>query len=103
DDEDVRGADARYDEVPSLDVRLWRIRAEVRAARVPAEVVQLVAAVGELDLADQPAVLRRGRVRVEDADRIAAAVAVPSGQDDVRERLGRRIHRHAGRRIERRV
>src|SRR5690606_30910767 len=73
------------------------------AARVPAEVVQLVAAVGELGLADQPAVLRRARVGVDDADRVLLAVLARRQQRDVRQLLGRRLGSQRGRRVERRI
>ena len=65
DDVDARGAEAGHDQVAPLDVRVRRVRAEHRGAGVPAEVVQLVAGVGHLDLADELAVgaRRSGRRR----------------------------------------
>src|SRR5262249_27832338 len=35
-----RGAEPRYNQVTAFDVRMWRIRAKGRAARVPSEVMQ---------------------------------------------------------------
>src|SRR5262249_42653750 len=40
---DARGAQSGHEQVAPLDVRVWGVRAEGRAAGVPAEVVQLVA------------------------------------------------------------
>ena len=63
--EDVnpRRVDPRHDQVAPLHVRMRRVRAEARAARVPAEVMQLVAGVRHVGLADQPAVALRRRDR----------------------------------------
>ena len=54
DDVDVRGAQARDEQVAALDVRMRRPRAQRRGARVPAEVVQLVADVGHVEPPGRP-------------------------------------------------
>ena len=89
-------------EIAALDVRVRRVGAEVRAAGVPAEVVQLVAAVGEVGPADQPAEARAGGVGVHHAERVALAVA-GGEQRHVGQLLGRRLGGEARGGIERRV
>ena len=58
DDVDVRRAQPGRDQVAPLDVRMRRVRTEMRAAGVPAEVVQLVAGAGHRDAPDDLAVGR---------------------------------------------
>ena len=63
----ARGAQARHDQIAPLDVGMGRVRAQARAARVPAEVVHFV--VGrELGLADDLAVARRAGIDVDRGD-----------------------------------
>src|SRR3954468_10754711 len=62
---------ARHDEIPTLYVRVRRVRTEVRAARVPAEVVQLVVAGRQIRLTDEAAVRPRTWVDVDDANGVA--------------------------------
>ena len=69
-DVDARGAQARDEQVAALDVRVRGPRAQRRGARVPAEVVQLVADVGHVEAADERAVGRRARLEVEHGDRV---------------------------------
>jgi hypothetical protein len=51
DDVDARGAEARHDKIAPLDMRVWRIWAKAGAASVPAEMVQLVAGLCQVELA----------------------------------------------------
>jgi hypothetical protein len=51
-DVDPRRAQARHDQIPPLDVRMRRPGTQGRAARVPAEMVQLVASVRHGDAID---------------------------------------------------
>ena len=51
---DARGAQPGHEQVAALDVRVRRPRAQRRRARVPAEVVQLVAHVGHVERGRRP-------------------------------------------------
>ena len=73
---DARAAQPGHEQVAALDVRVRRPRAERRGARVPAEVVQLVADVGHVEPADELPVGRRALLEVEHRDRVGRAVAV---------------------------
>src|SRR5438128_8529714 len=42
-DVDTRGSDPRHDQVAALDMRMRRVRAQAGRARVPAEMMELVA------------------------------------------------------------
>ena len=70
DDVDARGAQAGHEQVAALDVRVRRPRAQRRRARVPAEVVQLVADVGHVEPADDLAVGVRALLEVEHGQRV---------------------------------
>ncbi len=100
---DARGARARHDQVAPLHVRVRGVGAEVRAAGVPAEVVQFVVAVGQLRLPDDAAVRRGLWVGVHHADGVLAAVLAHVEQRHIGELLGRRLHRQGGRGIEGRI
>src|SRR5258708_932000 len=52
DDVNTRGADTRHDQVTPFDVRMRRIRAERRTTRVPTKVMQFIAKLWHLHLAD---------------------------------------------------
>ena len=69
---DARGPQAGHDQVPALHVRVRRVRAQRAAARVPAEVVQLVAEVRQVGPADHLAVPVGCRVDVEHGDRVGS-------------------------------
>ncbi len=56
DDMHARRAQPRYNQVAALDVRMRRIRAKGRAARIPAEMVQLIAELRQGHLAHTLAV-----------------------------------------------
>ena len=66
-DMDARRADARHDQVTALHVGMRSVRAEAGAARVPAEMMQLIVAVRHIHLADDMAVAGRGGIDVHDA------------------------------------
>src|SRR5262249_60115188 len=70
DDVDVRGTQPRSDEVAALDVGMGCVRTEMRAAGVPAEVVQLVAHARHSDSSDDLRVGRRLRVDVHNGETI---------------------------------
>ncbi len=100
---DARRLEAWHDEVAALDVRPRRRRAQCGAARVPAEVMQLVAGRRELDGRDDLAVGVRAALEVDHPERVRPRLLVGLEQRDVRERLLRRLHRELGRGIETRV
>src|SRR6266536_5143887 len=51
-DVNARRAEARYDQITPLDVRMRRIRAQCRTTGIPSKVVQFIARPGHLHLAD---------------------------------------------------
>jgi hypothetical protein len=75
-DVDAGGAQPGHEQVAPLDVRVRRPRAQRRRARVPAEVVQLVAGVGHVEPADEIPVGLRARLEVEDGEGVRPAVPV---------------------------
>src|SRR5207237_9038568 len=89
--------DARYDQIASLHVRMRSLRAEARAARVPAEVMQLVIVVGKIHLADDLAVSGRTRIDVDNAHSVTFPIFADVEQTDVGAALPRGLHRHARR------
>ena len=70
-DVNARRVDARHDQIPPLHVRMRRVRAQAGTAGVPAEVMQLVAGVRHVGLADETAVAVRLGIDVHDADRVS--------------------------------
>ena len=102
-DVNARRVDPRHDQIAPLHVRMRRVRAQARTARVPAEVMQLVAGVRHVGLPDQTAVALRVGIDVHDADRVGASFFVGIDQRQVGELLRRRLHRHLRRGIERRI
>ena len=97
----ARGAKAGHHQVAALHVRVRRVRAQARTARVPAEVVQLIARVGHLELAHHLPVGLRFRVHVDRGERIRRALPGRVQHRDVRQGFRRRLHRHLRRRVER--
>src|SRR5512132_859904 len=63
---DARGAQPGHDEVASLHMRMRRVRAQARRARVPAEMVEFVADLRRRHLADDLGIRRRFRIDVDD-------------------------------------
>jgi hypothetical protein len=98
---DAGRVDAAGDEIPPLHVGMRRVRAQARAAGVPAEVMELVADVRHVGLPDQAAVARRLRVEVEDPHRVGLALAGRVDERDVAKRFRLGLHRHPSGRIER--
>jgi hypothetical protein len=96
-------ADAWDDQVAALNVRMRRLRAQACAARVPAEVMQLVVAVGKICLTDELAVCGGSRIQIDHPYGVRLPVLADVEHRDIRQALGRRLHGHAGRRIEGRV
>jgi hypothetical protein len=105
DDVDAARSQARDDQVAALDVGVRGPGAERAGARVPAEVVQLVADVGHVEAADRRAVGRRVGVDVDDRQRVGLRVTVAAGvqRDDVGELLARALGGARGRRVEGRI
>ena len=69
----------------------------------PAEVMQFIARVGHVRLANQTAVASRLRVDVHDADRVAVSMRPRADERDVRELLRGRLRCEHRRRVECRV
>ena len=70
DDVNARRAQARHDEVAPLHMRVGRVGAKAGRARVPAEMVQLVAGIRHVDLADDLRVGARAGIDVDDGYRV---------------------------------
>jgi len=105
DDVDPARPQPGHDQVAALDVGMRRPRAQGARARVPAEVVQLVADVGHVQAPDRGAVGRRVGVDVDDGERVGLAVAVAARveRDDIGQLLGRALGGARGRGVERRI
>ena len=102
DDMQARRTQAGHDEIAALHMRMRRIRAEARRARVPAEVMQFVTGVGHIDPPDDLRIGRRRRIDVDDRDRVGLhAIGIEGCY--IGELLGRRLGCHARRWIERRI
>ena len=87
-------AHARHHQVTSLHVRMRRVRAQTGTARVPAEMVQLVARIRHVHATDDRAVRLRRRVEIHDGHRIGAIIRRWIQQSNVCQLLGRRFHGH---------
>src|SRR5215471_21270130 len=98
----ARRAQPGYHEVAPLDMRVWRVRAETGAARVPAEVVQFVTGIRHRHAADDLAVARRGWIDIDDRDFVGVSPLRVEARH-VSEALGRRARGHARRRIKARI
>jgi hypothetical protein len=99
---DAGGAQSRHDEISPLHMRMRRVGTKRGAARIPPEVVQLVARVRHRRAVDKLAIRGGLRVEIDDAERIGfRALDVEDGH--VGKLLGRSLHRHSGGRVERRV
>ena len=92
DNMDARGVDAGHDQVAALDVRMRRVGAKAGAAGVPSEMVQFVADVGHVQLADQVAVATGCGIDIHHAQRIGTMVAVRIQHRYVRQLFRRRLH-----------
>src|SRR6202795_2634820 len=94
-DVNPRRPDARHDQVATLHVRMRGLWTEARAASVPAKMVQLIIAAGKIYLPDEPAILRRTRLEVNDAYGIPLSIPSDVEQCNIREVFGRSLHCHA--------
>ena len=101
-DVDARGAQARHHQIAPLHVRMRHLRTQARRAGVPAEMVELVAGIRHRHRADDLGIGRRLRIDVDDRDAVGL---LPLGIErrHIGELFGRRLHRHARRRIEGRI
>ena len=96
------GPQARHDQVPAVAVVMAAARAQGAGARVPAEVVQLVAEVGQLGEADHGAVGRGVRINIHHGHRVGL-VGRPGKRGDVGQLLRGRGGRVARRAVEGRI
>ena len=74
DDMDARRIDAGHDQVAALHMGMRSVRAQAGAACVPAEMMQLVAGIRHVHLADNIAVTRGCGIDVHDAQSVVTAV-----------------------------
>ena len=93
-----RRSHAGHDEIAPLHMRVRRVRAEARAARVPPEVVQLVAGVGHFDTRDLSAVAWRCGIDVQHSKGVVGG-RVGIEQRHVGKRFRRGLHGHRRRRV----
>jgi hypothetical protein len=63
---DSRGADSRNHKIAALDVRVRSVGAQCRTAGVPAKMVEFISGIGQNDLSNATAVVRRRRVDIDD-------------------------------------
>src|SRR5262245_48544462 len=66
DDVNPRRSKTRYNQIPSFDMRMRRVRTERRTARVPSEMMQLIAKLWHLHFADTLPVCGRLRININD-------------------------------------
>ena len=76
-------------------MRVWALRAEARAARVPAEVMQLIVAVGKIHLTEKSTIRGGARIDVNHAHGVAPPIVPDVKQSDVSDVFRRGLHRHA--------
>src|SRR5580704_1193641 len=88
---------ARNDQVTTFHVRVRSLRAEARAARVPAKVMQLIIAVGKIHLAQDLTICGGAWLEVNDTHGVALPVLANVEQSHVSDLLRRGLHRHAWR------
>ena len=98
-DVDSRRSHARHHEIAPLHVRVRRVRAQARAARVPPEVVQLVAGAGHVDARDLCAVAGRCGIDIQHGKGVAGG-RVGIEQRHVGMCFHWRLHGHRRRRVE---
>lgn len=99
DDIDARRTQSGHDEITPLDMRMRSVRARAGAASVPTEMVQLIAGMRQVELADDRCIVRRARIDIDHGERVRhLALRIEGG--DVGERLGRSLGRQARRRVE---
>src|SRR5579862_860393 len=89
DDVDSRRTNARNDQVAALRVRVRRVGGQASAARVPAEMMQLIASVRHVEMADELAVLSRCRVHIDDSESIVSVVLLAVEQRNIRKLFNR--------------
>lgn len=92
---DARRAQARNDQEAALEKGVARQRRQRRRARIPPEVVKLVAGVRHRHRVDDLPVGRRAGLHVDDGERVGAG-KIRAQQQRIGERLGRRLHRKLG-------
>ena len=94
-DVDPRRTDAGHDQVATLHVRMRRLRTKTRAARIPAEVVQLIISAWKICLPDEPPIFGRVSVEVDHSHGIALSILAGVEQGNVCEAFWWGLHCHA--------
>jgi hypothetical protein len=75
------------------------LRAEARAASIPAEVMKLIVTAAEIHLPDDSAILRRVRIKANDTHAIVLSILAVVKQRNIGETFWRGLHRHSWRRV----
>ena len=83
----ARRMNSRHDQVPPLHVRMRRVGAEAGTAGVPAKMVEFIPWVRHVRPSDHAAVVLRGGVDVQDANRVRASILPGIDERDIRERF----------------
>ena len=102
DDVDAGRAQARHHEIAPLGMRMRRVGAKTRAARVPPIVVKLIAQIRHIDPAHDGRVAGRGGIDVDHRERVGD-IAPWRKRRNIGERLGRRLGGEPRRRVKRRI
>ncbi len=100
---DARRTQPRDDQVAPFKVGMGSVRAQGGTARVPAEVMQFIADIREIQPVDNAAVRLGGWIDIDDQQGVAARFAVRRQSGNIRETLARRFHGEPSSWIERRV
>ncbi len=87
--------DARHNQVTTLHVRVRGLRAEARAASVPAKVMQLVIVIGKIHLAEELTIRGGARVDVDDSHRVPLTALANVEQSYVSDAFRGGVHRQA--------
>ena len=85
--------DPRHNQVTPFDVRMRRVRTQRRTARIPPEMMQLIAKLRHLHLPDALTVCGRLRINIHHQQRIIQFAAGRIQRGDERMFLGWRLHR----------
>ena len=101
DDVNPRGPESRHNQVTPFDVRMRRVRAQRRTARVPPEMMQLITKLWHLHLADALAVRGRLRINIHNQQCVIQFAAGRIQRGDKRVFFRRSLHCQSWRRIKR--
>jgi len=72
------------------------LRAETRAARIPAEVMQLIVTTAKVHLANHSAIRGRSGIEIDDSHTVVLPILAVVEQGYVRKAFWRSLHSHLG-------